>query len=105
MFRKIVYTIVCTLICWFLVGAVIGAVIDWKDISFSRVFSYGKLYVCYPLYGLFLFAMANDSSSDKMLLISTLVFSFFTAIYISIPIGVIYVLNKINSIKSRKNID
>ena len=93
MFRKFVYTIICTLICWFLVGAVIGAVIDWGHISFSGIFSCGVGYVCYPVVGLFLFVMANDSSSGKMLLTSTIVFSILTVIYISIPIGVLTTLS------------
>ena len=105
MFRKIVYTIVCTLICWFLVGSVIGVLVYWGNLSVVKVFVYGVAYICYPISGAFMFALVNDASFSKILLISTLVFSFLTVIYISIPIGVIYVLNKINSAKSRKNTD
>ena len=95
MFRKIVYTIICTLICWFLVGAVIGAV--WGGFSGGNIFISGLVYICYPIFGPVLIVLVDS--------FTIIFFILLLFIYISIPIGVIYVLNKINSIKSRKNID
>lgn len=85
MVNKVVYT----LIGWFLVGLIIGKIV----FGYFEVFL-GILYIFYPIYGLFLFVMANDSGTQKAFAISSLTFGVLAFIYILIPISISFIIDK-----------
>jgi len=83
-----VYKFACTLKWWFIVGLLIGGIMEIITGHFNviNILGSGCVFVLYPIFGYYLFFMANDSGTQQAFVTSIIIFGSLAIIYILIPI-------------------
>ena len=92
--NKFIYTIKW----WFIVGLILGGLLEISTGNFdvSHILEIGFAYILYPIFGFYLFFMANDSGTQQAFITSSIIFGSLAVIYILIPI-IIFTKNSKNN--------
>lgn len=82
------YKFACTIKWWFIVGLLVGGLLEIITGHFdvSRILASGVAFLLYPIFGYYLFIMANDSGTQHAFITSIIIFGSLAVIYVLIPI-------------------
>ena len=87
---------ICTIKWWFIVGLILGGLLEIFTGNFdvSHILTIGFAFLLYPIFGFYLFFMANDSGTQQAFITSSIIFGSLAVIYILIPIIIFKKNNK-----------
>jgi hypothetical protein len=73
---------------WFIVGLIVGGLLEILTGHFDvrYILAAGFAYILYPIFGYYLFFMANDSGTQQAFVNSIIIFGSLAFTYILIPI-------------------